>query len=327
MLKIGIIGTGMISDSFVKAATQLDEIESVAVLSRDYDRAVDYAAKNNIPKAYGDYHAMLQDKDIDAVYVALPNSLHFDYAMQALQSKKIVIIEKPYLSNVAEFDMLMALSQKMETKVFEMSRVLQQPNFKNIQAHLKDIEPVRMITINFSQYSRKYNDYLAGRIMNVFSDEYSGGALVDLGVYGVHFMIGLFGMPKSLTYVAQQLPNTIDVGGNLVLTYDGMIASLVQSKNSKCENRITIQGEKGTITASPTASRLDKVELDTTEKRDISVAHVLDGMAYNLRDIAHIIATNDELEYKKRTEQSRSVLEVLENARHNAGIVFKADQK
>lgn len=327
MLKVGIVGTGMISDSFVKAAHQLKEVEVIAIQSRTQESAQEFAKKNNVKKTYDDYELMLKDDEINAVYIGLPNSLHFDYGIKALKAHKITILEKPFLSNMAEYDQLMQLSIKTKTKVFEMNRVIQLPNFKNIQAHLKDIEPIRMITMNFSQYSRKYNDYLAGRILNVFSEKFSGGALVDLGVYSVHFLVGLFGAPKDLTYIASLLPNTIDVGGNLVCRYDGFIASVIQSKNSKCDNRITIQGEKGTIYASPTASALRKVELDLTEKTDITVTQDLEGMAYTLRDIANIVETNDELAYQNRVEQSRLVMEVLCKARKSAGIVYEADQQ
>lgn len=326
MLNVGIVGTGMISESFVKAAHQLSEVKVIAIQSRTMESALEFAKLHQIEKAYDSYEAMLKDSDIDTVYIGLPNSLHFDYAIKALKAHKTTILEKPFLSNMKEYDIVMALSRENKTRVFEMNRVLQLPNFKVIQDHIKDIQPVRMITMNFSQYSRKYNDYLAGRILNVFSDEYSGGALVDLGVYAVHFLVGLFGSPKELTYIASLLPNTIDVGGNLILKYDGFIASVVQSKNSKCDNRICIQGEKGTIYVSPTASVLRKVELDTTEKKDITLPHDLDGMAYTLKDINTIIETNNEKEYQIRVEQSLKVMEVLVKARQSAGIVFTADK-
>ncbi len=325
MLKVGIVGTGMISDSFANAAKQLNEVRVVAIQSRTMDAALEFSKKHNIEKTYDNYELMLNDKDIDTVYIGLPNSLHFEYGIKALKAHKITILEKPFLSNMKEYETLMKTSIENNTRVFEMSRVIQLPNFKVIQDHLKDIEPVRMITMNFSQYSRKYNDYLAGNIRNVFSDEYSGGALVDLGVYSIHFLIGLFGTPKEVTYIASQLPNTIDVGGNLILKYAGFIASVVVSKNSKCDNRICIQGEKGTIYAAPTASVLRKVEMDTNEKTDIAVRHELEGMAYNLKDINEIVVSNDEITYQKRIEQSRKVMEVLVKGRQSAGIIFKAD--
>ena len=327
MIKVGIVGTGMISELFAEGAKFVEGMEVVAIQSRDEMKAKEFAKKHEVELTFTDYEGMLKDELIDAVYIGLPNSLHFEYARKALSAKKITILEKPFLSNLKELDTLIDISEETRTMVFEMNRVLCLPNTQVIRDHLKDIAPVRMITMNFSQYSRKYNDLLAGKTPNVFSDEFSGGALVDLGVYGVHLMVDLFGMPNNITYIASQLPNSIDISGNLTLTYDGFLASLVQSKNSRCDNRITIQGEKGTIYASPTASRIDTVILDVGEKKDITVLHEYESMTYTLREIVRVVSEKDEETYRKQFKHIRNVLEVLCAARQSAGIKFTADQK
>lgn len=327
MIKVGIVGTGMISESFAEGAKFVEGMKVIAIQSRDETKAKEFAQKHDVELTFTEYERMLMDERVDAVYIGLPNSLHFEYASKALRAKKITILEKPFLSNLRELDELIDISEETRTMVFEMNRVLCLPNTQVIRDHLDDIAPVRMITMNFSQYSRKYNDLLAGKTPNVFSDEYSGGALVDLGVYSVHLMVDLFGMPNYIAYIASQLPNSIDVSGNLTLSYDGFIASLVQSKNSRCDNRITIQGEKGTIYASPTASRIDRVILDLGEKKDITVAHEYESMTYTLNEIVRVINEKDEETYRKQLRHIRTVMEVLCAARKSAGIKFTADRE
>jgi scyllo-inositol 2-dehydrogenase (NADP+) len=270
---------------------------------------------------------MLKDPDIDMIYIGLPNSLHYEVALKALKAKKQVIIEKPFTSNMNEFIHLIQTAMENNVKLFEMNRVLQLPNYQVIKDHLKDIAPIRVITWNYSQYSRKYNDLLAGSIRNVFSPEFPGGALVDLGVYGVHFVTGLFGAPQDITYVATQLPNTIDTSGNLILKYNGYFASLVQSKNSKADNRITIQGEKGTLTISGTPWILDQVELDTDHKELINVKQPLNPMAYNLIEFLRILNENDETAYRAQLDHIQAVQMILDEARKSAGIIYTADKK
>lgn len=327
MIKVGLLGTGNISELFVQATKQINGIESTAVFNRDQLKANIFADQHRIKKAYNEINAMLNDAEINCIYIGLPNSMHFDYALKALKAGKMTIIEKPFVSNLVEFDQLKEAAEESGVMLFEMTRVMELPNYKTIKDNLEQILPVRLVTINFSQYSRRYNDLLAGKMPNVFSDEYSGGALMDLGVYGVHLMVGLFGKPRGLLYVANHLSNSVDLSGNLIMKYKGFIASLVQSKNSKCENRITIQGERGTIYATPTASILSKVELDMDERVDISAKQEHESMVYTLEKIVSIVERKDVALQQLMLAHSRDVMEVLEKARRSAGIAFVADNK
>jgi predicted dehydrogenase len=327
MIKVGLLGTGNISELFVQATKQINGIESTAVFNRDQLKANIFADQHRIKKAYNDINVMLNDAEINCIYIGLPNSMHFDYAMKAVKAGKMTIIEKPFVSNLAEFDQLKEAAQESGAMLFEMTRVMELPNYKTIKDNLELILPVRLVTVNFSQYSRRYNDLLAGKMPNVFSDEFSGGALMDLGVYGVHLMVGLFGKPRGLLYVANHLSNSVDLSGNLIMKYKGFIASLVQSKNSKCENRITIQGERGTIYATPTASILSKVELDMEERLDISAKQEHESMVYTLEKIVNVVERKDVALQQLMLAHSRDVMEVLEKARRSAGIAFVADNK
>jgi scyllo-inositol 2-dehydrogenase (NADP+) len=327
MIKVGLLGTGNISELFVQATKHVDGIEATAVFNRDQHKANIFADQHRIKKAYNEINALMNDGDINCIYIGLPNSLHFDYALKAIKAGKTVIIEKPFVSNLAEFDMVQKTAEENGTMVFEMTRVMELPNFKTIKDSLELILPVRLVTINFSQYSRRYNDLLAGKMPNVFSDEFSGGALMDLGVYGVHLMVGLFGKPRGLLYVANHLSNSVDLSGTLIMKYKSFIASLAQSKNSKCDNRITIQGERGTIYATPTASILGQVELDMNERTDISAKQEQESMVYTLQKIVGVVERNDLALHTLMLAHSRDVMEVLEKARRSAGITFVADNK
>jgi scyllo-inositol 2-dehydrogenase (NADP+) len=327
MIKVGLLGTGNISELFVQATKKINGIESTAVFNRDQLKANIFADQHRIKKAYNDVNVMFNDAEINCIYIGLPNSMHFDYAMKAVKAGKMTIIEKPFVSNLAEFDQLKEAAQESGAMLFEMTRVMELPNYKTIKDNLELILPVRLVTVNFSQYSRRYNDLLAGKMPNVFSDEFSGGALMDLGVYGVHLMVGLFGKPRGLLYVANHLSNSVDLSGNLIMKYKGFIASLVQSKNSKCENRITIQGERGTIYATPTASILSKVELDMDERLDISAKQEHESMVYTLEKIVSVVERKDVALQQLMLAHSRDVMEVLEKARRSAGIAFVADNK
>jgi len=327
MLNVGILGTGMISDAFVLAAKNVHELKVTAIMSRNLEKVEAFAAKYALEKSYTDLELLLKDETIDVIYIGLPNGLHFENALKALQAKKHVIVEKPFTSNMKEFIELIQASVENKVMIFEMNRVLHLPNFQVLKEHIKDIAPIRLVTINFCKYSRKYDDFLAGKNPNVFSDEFSGGALLNLGVYGVHLVSALFGAPSEITYIATQLPNTVDTSGNLTLSYEGMLCSLIQSKNSKADPKITIQGEKGCLTVYSVAGLLENVELDLSSKTNIGAPQAYDGMSYNLIEIIRIIEEKDEQAYLFELDHIQTVMSILDEARSSAGIIFTADRK
>ncbi|NTW96636.1 MAG: Gfo/Idh/MocA family oxidoreductase [Erysipelotrichaceae bacterium] len=327
MLNVGILGTGMISEGFMEAVKFVPSMKVSAILSRDLEKGKAFAFKYTIEKTYNEIDLLLKDKDIDIIYIGLPNSLHYEMALKALQAKKHVIVEKPFTSNMKEFISLIEASVTHKAQIFEMNRVLHLPNFHVLKEHIKDIAPIRLVTINFCKYSRKYDDYLAGKDPNVFSDEFSGGALVDLGVYGVHLVSALFGAPQEINYVASKLPNTIDSSGILTMSYEGMICTCIQSKNSKSDPKIVIQGEKGSLIVNSVSGLLENVELDQATKTNIGLKQESDGMAYTLKEIARIIEEKDEKAYLLELDHIQTVMSILDEARASAGIVFKADLK
>ena len=326
MVNVGILGTGEISERMVQSASLVENLNVVGVLSRDVQKARDFSRKNHVEMYFSNYDDLLKNERINTVYVALPNSLHYEFTLRAIKAGKSVIVEKPFVSNLNECNKLMEAAKVEGVYLFELDRVIGTPGFLTIQKHMEEIAPIRLVTINYSQYSRRYDELLAGKVNNVFSDEFSGGALYDLGVYGVHLVTGLFGPPLEVSYLADTLPSTIDVSGILALKYVGMIANLVHSKNSRSENNMTFQGEKGTIYVSPTPSRILQVKVAKFQEEELIIANEIDSTVSNLREITRIMEKGDQDRFLKKLEHIHFVMEVLVKARKSAGIVFKADK-
>ena len=101
-LRLGLLSTARINGAVLAGAAATDAVEVAAVASRDHARAEAYAAEHGIARAHGSYEALLADPDVDAVYVSLPNSLHVEWSIRALEAGKHVLCEKPIASNAAE---------------------------------------------------------------------------------------------------------------------------------------------------------------------------------------------------------------------------------
>ena len=326
MMNITLLGAGDISAEFMEGLKQTACATAAGVYNHDLAHAQSFAAKYGLPNVYDDYEKLLENDKADTIYVGLPNGLHYSYALKALQHGFNVIIEKPFCATVAEFEKLQQTADDNKVYLIEMDRVLAQPNFKIIKEKLADIGPVRMLSLNFCKYSRKYDALLAGNVGNVFRTDMAGGALYDLGVYGLHFLTGLFGMPADLVYRADQYKGGVDLSGCLIMCYDGFMADIMVSKNSLGDMATVVQGEKGTLYSHSPASVLKDLSLwHGSRQTSISADVSLFGTAYTLQAIADIIENNDRRSYQLRRENSRQVMELLCRCRQSAGIVFEAD--
>lgn len=324
-MKVGILGTGNISTEFM-SASRIAEVTVAAVYHRELPKAQNFAQQWDIPQAFDNYDAFLADESFDTVYVGLPNGLHYEYGRKALLAHKHVLMEKPFCSNLREFDELVSISKRNHVYLIEMDRVTALPNFQIMKARLGELGRIRLVTIDFSQYSRKYDAYLSGNISNVFTTKFSGGALYDLGVYCVNLVVSLFGRPSNVIYIADKLDTGVDVGGNLIMKYPHNVVSITVSKNTIGDKKTTIQGEKGSYVSDNVPSVLPHVDLVTrTGTQQISVEQPYNGTTYTLMEMKRIINERDTAASNLRLIQSRKVLLVLTSARKSAGITFEAD--
>ena len=129
--------------------------------------------------------------------------------------------------------------------LFEAIVTLYMPNYALIKENLAKLGPLHLVQCNFSQYSSRYDALLEGKITNVFNPAFSGGALADIGIYNLHYVIGLFGKPKAMRYYPNMHACGIDTSGVAILEYDGFIATCSCAKDSTSKNISQLQGEKG----------------------------------------------------------------------------------
>ena len=324
-MKVGVLGTGNISHEFLGAA-RVHEVEVVAVYNRSLEKANTFAQVYEIPSTYDNYDEFLLNNGFDTVYVGLPNGLHYEYGKKALQAGKNVLIEKPFASNMKQFDELVSLANERGLYLIEMDRVTAQPNFQILKERLPEIGDVKCVTMDFCQYSRKWDSYKEGNFINVFSTEFSGGALLDLGVYCVNLAVSLFGKPESLVYVVDKLETGVDITGNLVMKYPGRIVSIVCAKNSIGDKVQNIQGEKGSLRINGVPGAMDSIYLVTSKDSTcVSVEQEYNGTTYTLGEMKRIIDNKDWEACALRLMQSRKVMQVLDAARKSADIVFPVD--
>ena len=324
-MKIATIGTSFITEWFLSAAAKIDNAEPIAVYSRNEQKGKDLASRYGIQKVYTDLDAMLKDDEIECVYVASPNSLHYQHASAALKAGKHVICEKPFTSTTKELKELSELAKSKHLFLFEAIVTIHMPNYISLKEKLPELGDIKMVQCNFSQYSSRYDKFMAGESVNVFDPKFSGGALMDINIYNLHFVMNLFGKPNDVHYYPN-MTRGIDTSGVLVLNYEGFHAVCVGCKDTKSHNISQIQGEKGYITLNSETSRCANYSLTTNDGTVLPAIKQEDiALYYEIKDFMKIMEEQDYAACEALLEYSNEVMEVLEQARKKAGIRFPAD--
>lgn len=178
-IRWGLLGAGKILDRWMKGACQIDDMEIVAVASRTRESAAKTAEKFQIPEVLT-YEEMLSREDIDIVYIPVPHTAHMELAIKAMEAGKSVLVEKPAGINVHQWEKMTECAKKNQVFLMEAVWTRFFPLIKEIEAHLKDIGDVRVVSTNFSFR----NEDMTSRLMD---PNRVGGSLLDVGVYDLHF--------------------------------------------------------------------------------------------------------------------------------------------
>ncbi|WP_134699213.1 Gfo/Idh/MocA family protein [Ammoniphilus sp. YIM 78166] len=326
MVRFGLIGTNKITEDFIKAASQIDAFSLTAVYSRTQERALEFAHQYGIAHTFTNLEAMATSHEIDAVYIASPNSYHAQQAVLCMNHGKHVLCEKPMASNAAELSRMVEAAKRNKVLLMEAMKPTLVPNFHVIRQNLHKIGPVRRSVIHYSQYSSRYDAFKAGAMPNAFNPIFSNGALMDIGVYGVYSTVLLFGKPKKVHANAFMLGSGVDGEGSILLKYDDMESVIMYSKITHSFLPCEIQGEKGNIIFDK-VNVPGKVEIlyrDGT-KEDLTVPQEPHSMVYETREFVELI-NQGELESRVNSQtHSMIVMEIMDEVRKQIGLVYAAD--
>lgn len=247
-MKLAILGTGKIVEEVLPVLKEINGIELSAILStpRSIEKAEKLAELYAISQASSDYDSILANPDVDTVYVALPNHLHYDYAKKALLAGKHVICEKPFTLTLAEFEDLAKIAEQKNRILLEAITNQYLGNFASIKANLSKLGEIKIVECNYSQYSSRYDAFKRGEIAPAFDPAKGGGALRDLNIYNIHLVVGLFGKPEKVQYLAN-VERDVDTSGILIMDYGNFKAACIGAKDCSADIKSTIQGNKGSI--------------------------------------------------------------------------------
>ncbi|WP_251554201.1 Gfo/Idh/MocA family protein [Neobacillus muris] len=328
MLNFATVGTGWITESFIQAAHLSKQLKLHGVYSRSFDKGKQLADAHQARAVYTDIEEMAQEQEIDVVYIASPNSVHFEQALLFLKNNKHVICEKPIFSNLKELEIAYQTAEEHGVYLFEAIRNIHTPNFQILKEQLHRAGKIRSTILPYIQYSSRYDLFLQGEEPNIFSAKYSGGALADLGVYPTYLAAGLFGKPNKVSYHPVILRSGVDGSGTLVLEYNDFVCTVLCSKISHSDLPCEIHGEKGTFQLEDAApiSKITFIDSHTKDAQVLSVELEEENMMYECMNIADIITAKNDLQYEELKNLSKIVLGITEEARKQNNIIFVSEK-
>lgn len=303
-LRFGIIATGGIAHKFARTAPIVDEIDLVAVASRSQEKAQSFADKYGIEKAYGSYEDLFADPDIDAVYIATPHNFHMQNCIDAANAGKHILCEKPMALTREENEAIFAAAEKNGVFAMEAMWTRFLPGTIKARDWVSEglIGEVRQIFTPFGNYRAfEAEDRL-------FSPNLAGGALYDLGVYTIEFILD-FTKEKTLKDVKGFLVKNevgTDNSASAIFQFDdGATAQMYCSFDCATSHETYVYGTKGYIKFdSFQVPKFVELYIDG-ELRDVHESAFESGFEYEIRHLvesvregrltSHIIPPEDTL--------------------------------
>lgn len=322
LVKIGIVGAGNIVPDFLEASKYLKdfEIRCISATENGKERMIKLSNEYGIKNIYTNYEDLLND-DIEVVYIAVPNNLHYDFAKKAMEKNKHIILEKPFTSTYKEALDLIKTAKENKIMIFEAISNQYFPNYKKTKELISELGDIKIVHLNYSQYSSRYDKFKEGDIAPVFDPKKSGGALMDLNVYNIYYVVGIFGKPESIKYIGN-IERGIDTSGILTLEYSNFKCSLIGAKDCKAPLSISIQGDKGFIHSKSAANVYDSFLFAKNSGDEIEYLLNEDKprLFYELEEFSKIYKEKNYDKFYEYNEKTLIVMEILDIAKNQVGI-------
>ena len=318
-LRLGLLSTAHINAKLVAGARLADEVDVVAVASRDLARANEQASSLEIPRALGSYEELLSDPDVDAVYISLPNSMHVDWSVRALEAGKHVLCEKPLARSVEQVERAFDAADGAGRVLAEAFMWRHHPQAKRLVELLPRVGEVRVVRAHFSfaldSLDPASNIRLAG--------ELEGGALMDVGCYCVSAARLVAGEPEAVT--GQGVFDEVDLRFTGTLSFEsGVLAHFDCGVDTADRAELEVAGSAGgLLLRDPFHSAEPVIEVRAADGSVERVEAERDNpYACELRDFAAAVAGERSplLGREDAVGQARAIAALYESAGSGARV-------
>ncbi len=330
MIRYATVGTSAITEKFIAACKLTGRFELSSVYSRKVSTGVPFADRMGCNNVVTKLSSLAKDKNIDAVYIASPNSLHFAQSKLMLEHGKHVICEKPIVTGGTYYRELKHIADSHGVIYMEAMPPRFAESRDAVHEALRKIGKISSARIDYCQLSARYGELLSGKLPNIFNMSLHGGTLMDLGVYCVQGAVDLFGVPKDIYAKASFLECGADGAGTAIFDYGDFLATLTYSKIGQSAIGSEIVGDKGTLRIGMISQYADVTLIqDGVEEKICGVpdrARLLSGEADRFADFI-LYGKRMSHEYDEVSQQTYNVQFCMDKIKKSAGIQYKRLKK
>ncbi|HEY0216943.1 MAG TPA: Gfo/Idh/MocA family oxidoreductase [Cellulomonas sp.] len=322
-IRWGILGAGNIAGAFADAVRSATRAQLVAVGSRNRDRSEHFATAHGIPTTHIGYRDLVEDPQVDAVYVATPHSEHREHALLAIAAGKHVLVEKAFTRNTGEAEEVFTAARAAGVFVMEAMWTRFLPHVAALHQVIDSGEIGEIVTLaaDHGQHfpldptSRLYDPALAG------------GALLDLGVYPVSFAHDLLGTPDSVHAVGQLTETGVDGQISMILGYGARTqAVLTTTLWSKTPTTAAISGTEGTIAVEGSFYAPTSFQVRRRDGRSWSFAQPgTKGLQFEAAEVARRVAEGATESPRMTWNDTLAVLRTMDQVRAQIGLVYPGE--
>ena len=323
-MKIGILGVGYIGDLTAPTMVAVQEVECYAVASRTLERAQGFAQKYGFQKAYGSYEELLDDPQVELVYVATPHSHHYEWMMKSLEKGKNVLCEKAFTMNADQARKVKAYAAQRGLFVAEAIWTRYMPSRAMINEVIASgvIGRPNILTANLS--------YVIAQNKRIVDPTLAGGALLDVGVYGVNFALMHFGTDIDRVETSVQMTDTgVDGMETITIFYkDGRMAVLTHGIYSRSDRKGIIYGDRGYIVVENINNPQSISVFDTDDQLLVrcEVPEQISGYEYQFRECAQCLAEGAAESHSMPLDDTIQVMEFMDGVRKQWGLVYPQER-
>jgi len=323
-MKIGVLGAGNISAMVAPTMVAMQEIECYAVSSRSLEKAEAFAKKFGFEKAYGSYEEMLRDPNVELVYVATPHSHHYEHMMLCIEHGKPILCEKAFTLNADQAKKVRAAAAEKGIFVAEAIWPRYMPSRRIIGEVLSSgiIGKPNTLTGNLS--------YVIGGVKRIVEPELAGGALLDIGVYGLNFALMHFGTDIDRVESSVQMTEKgVDAMETITIFYkDGRMAVLTHSIYCRSDRKGIIHGDKGYMVVENINNPQSLTVYDTEDKQlaFYDFSDQISGYEYQFAECAAALAAGKTEAPSMPMADTVYVMEFMDSLRKKWGMVYPQEK-
>lgn len=324
-MKIGVLGAGNISSMVAPTMAAMPQIECYAVSSRSLEKATAFAERFGFQKAYGSYEEMLQDPNVELVYVATPHSHHFEHMMLSLKYGKPILCEKAFTLNADQAKQIQQAAAEKGIFVAEAIWPRYMPSRKVISDVMNSgiIGTPNTLTGNLS--------YVIGTVPRIVQPELAGGALLDIGVYGINFALMHFGTDIERVESSVKLSDKgMDEMETITIFYkDGRMAVLTHSVWCRSDRKGIIHGDKGYMVVENINNPQSLTVYDTNDNQLASYdfSNQISGYEYQFSECAVALAEGRKEAPSMPMADTVFVMEFMDSLRKQWGMVYPQEHE